>query len=47
MNHQEAKSVLNKTTKHISESEYVIYMYHVAKNLHKEAVPDRIKAANK
>ena len=35
---QESKSVLNKTTTHISEYEYMLYMYHVAKKLHKETV---------
>ena len=42
-------SVLNKTTKHISESEYMLCMYHVAQKLRKEAVSDRFRiwAANK
>ena len=39
----------NKTTTHISESDYMLYMYHVVKNLRKEAVSDRFRiwAANK
>ena len=46
---QESESVLNKTTMHFSESEYMLYMYHVAQKLRKEAVSDwfRISAANK
>ena len=35
---QESKSVLNKTTTHILESEYMLYMYHEAQKLHKETV---------
>ena len=35
---QESKSVRNKTTTHISASEYMLYMYHVAKKLRKETV---------
>ena len=30
---QESKSVLNKSTMNISESEYLLYMYHVAQKL--------------
>ena len=46
---QKYKSVLNKTTTHISESEYMLYMYHAAQKLRKEAVSDRFRiwAANK
>ena len=46
---QKSKSALNKTTMHISESDYMLYMYHVAQKLCKEAVSDRFRiwAANK
>ena len=43
MNHQEdknqeSKSILNKTTTYISESDYILYWYHVAQILCKETV---------
>ena len=43
------KSVLNKTITHISESEYMLYMYHATQKLRKEALYDRFRiwAANK
>ena len=46
---QESKSFLDNTTTHISESEYMLYMYHVARSFRKEAVSDRFRkwAANK
>ena len=46
---QESKLVLNKTITHISESEYMLYMFHIAKKLRKEAISNRFRiwAANK
>ena len=35
---QESKSTMDKTNTHISESEYMLYMYHVAQKLCKETV---------
>ena len=35
---QESKWVLNKTTRHILESKYMLYMYHVAQTLRKLTV---------
>ena len=35
---QESKSVLNKSTMNISESEYVLYMYYVVQKLRKETL---------
>ena len=36
---QESESVLNETTTHFSESEYMLYMYHVAQNLRRKQYP--------
>ena len=33
---QESESVLNKTVAHVSESQYMLYMYHVAQKLRQE-----------